>query len=98
MPADNALRRDDENTHPTPLDEDLQIGDLVKLAHGTLTWSAERMLRGKVGQVIARHNDGSRTPRFTVQFSIRKTLERREMTVFEFVERPSLFDQEKQNG
>ena len=60
---------------------DLQIGDRVVLARGTLAWSAEMALRDKIGEVIERH-DG----RVTVLFPRGRVLPKRQAAVFERLE------------
>lgn len=61
----------------------LQIGDRVKLVAGTLAWSGEVALQGKIGEVIECPDDGTAMKRFTVRFPGGRLLIGREAGLFE---------------
>ena len=60
---------------------DLEVGDQVRLIPETLAWRAEIKLQGKIGEVIARRDDG----RVTVRFDNGKLLMGRAAEPFELV-------------
>jgi hypothetical protein len=76
----DASSRDNTDRRP------LVVGDTVRIAKGTLAWSAEKILRDKVGEVVSTHHVDGGAARVTVRFSARKILERREMRVFERID------------
>ena len=84
-----ATKSIDTPSMTAPARRDLQIGDLVKIAPGTLSWSAERALRKQVSRVISTHTDECGKPRITVEFWRGRILSGREASVFVLVERPS---------
>jgi hypothetical protein len=46
------------------VDNDLRVGDRVRIISESLAWRAEMTLRGKVGEVTERRDDGRMTVRF----------------------------------
>ncbi len=79
---------DVDTTRQTPADTHLQVGDLVKIAPGTLAWSAETLLRRQIGRVISTLDDEQGRQRVNVEFPRGKFLPRRQASVFQLVERP----------
>jgi hypothetical protein len=63
----------------------LKIGDRVKLISGTLTWSAEMTLKGKVGKVVKQATLAQALQRVTVRFDNGKLLMSRDAGLFERV-------------
>jgi hypothetical protein len=59
----------------------LKVGDRVRLIAKTLAWKAEMTLQGKIGEIIARRDDG----RVTVRFDNGKLLMGRAAEPFELV-------------
>ena len=66
-------------------DIDLKIGDRVKLISGTLTWSAEMTLRGKIGEIVEQATLVQALQRVTVRFDNGKLLMSRDAAIFERV-------------
>lgn len=62
-----------------PLDDDLSVGDRVKLVVESSTWKAEPTLQGKIAKVVERRDDG----RITVRYDDGRLLMGREADNFE---------------
>jgi len=60
-------------------DNGLRVGDRVRLISESLSWRAEIMLQGKVGEVTERRDDG----RITVRFDNGRLLMGRDAEAFE---------------
>ena len=63
----------------------LKIGDRVKLISGTLTWSAEITLKGKIGEVVEQATLAQALQRVSVRFDNGKLLMSRDAGLFERV-------------
>jgi hypothetical protein len=68
------------NRKPQP-DTDLKVGDRVRLIAETLAWKAEITLRGQIGEVIERRDDG----RVSIRFDNGRLLLGRDVEPFERV-------------
>lgn len=66
-------------------DSGFKIGDRVKLISGTLTWSAEMTLKGKIGEVVELATLAQALQRVTVCFDNGKLLMSRDAGLFERV-------------
>jgi hypothetical protein len=73
------------NRKPQP-DTDLKVGDRVRLIAETLAWKAEITLRGQIGEVIERRDDG----RVSIRFDNGRLLLGRDVEPFERVAEPGL--------
>jgi hypothetical protein len=78
-------KREMKQAKPPPDHTVLKIGDRVRLASGTLTWSPEMTLQGKIGDVIECSDDGAATKRVTVRFPNGRLLTSRNVGMFEIV-------------
>jgi hypothetical protein len=78
-------KREMKQAKPPPGHTVLKIGDRVRLVSGTLTWSAEMTLQGKIGDVIECSDDGAATKRVTVRFPNGRLLTSRNVGMFEIV-------------
>jgi hypothetical protein len=72
-------------------ENDLKVGDRVRLKAQTLAWRAEMTLQGQIGEVVGRRDDG----RVTIRFDGGKLLMGRDVNSFEGVREP---DGMKANG
>ena len=63
------------------LETGLKVGDHVRLIAQTLAWRAEMTLRGKIGEVIQRRDDG----RVSIRFDNGRLLMGRAAEPFELV-------------
>jgi hypothetical protein len=70
------------NQKPQP-DTGLKVGDQVRLIAQTLAWRAEITLRGQIGEVIERRDDG----RVSIRFDNGRLLLGRDVEPFERVAR-----------
>jgi hypothetical protein len=73
------------NRKPQP-DTGLKVGDRVRLIAQTLAWRAEITLRGQIGEVIERRDDG----RVSIRFDNGRLLLGRDAGSFERVAEPGL--------
>ena len=64
----------------------LKVGDQVRLIAQTLAWRAEMTLRGQIGEVIERRDDG----RVSIRFDNGRLLMGRDVEPFERVGEPRL--------
>jgi hypothetical protein len=64
----------------------LKVGDQVRLIAQTLAWRAEMTLRGQIGEVIERRDDG----RVSIRFDNGRLLMGRDVEPFERVVEPRL--------
>jgi len=64
----------------------LKVGDQVRLIAQTLAWRAEMTLRGQIGEVIERRDDG----RVSIRFDNGRRLMGRDVEPFERVGEPRL--------
>ena len=68
------------------LETGLKVGDQVRLIAQTLAWRAEMTLRGQIGEVIERRDDG----RVSIRFDNGRLLMGRDVEPFERVGEPRL--------
>jgi hypothetical protein len=64
----------------------LKVGDQVRLIAQTLAWRAEMTLRGQIGEVIERRDDG----RVSIRFDNGRLLMGRDVEPFERLGEPGL--------
>ena len=64
----------------------LKVGDQVRLIAQTLAWRAEMTLRGQIGEVIERRDDG----RVSIRFDNGRLLMGRDVEPFERLGEPRL--------
>ena len=68
------------------LETGLKVGDRVRLIAKTLAWRAEMTLRGQIGEVIERRDDG----RVSIRFDNGRLLMGRDVEPFERLGEPGL--------
>ena len=79
-------RLEAEEMSAAPIDTTLKVGDRVRLVADTLAWRAEKVLRGKVGEVVECRDVGAAgIKRVAVRFPNGRLLMNRDVESFERV-------------